>query len=79
MIQLCENEGVMNDDSARVGEVNYSQAVATASKIPEESEWSKCKRVPQQLADTLNGCLCGVVLDRCMKGVLKCKQASCET
>jgi hypothetical protein len=46
---------------------------------PDESGWSKRKRVPQQLADALNGCLCGLVLDGLLGGVLKCKQAGCET
>ncbi|KAF8240474.1 hypothetical protein L208DRAFT_1233138, partial [Tricholoma matsutake] len=29
--------------------------------------------------DTLNGCLCGSVLNSTMDGILNCKQASCET
>ncbi|KAF8218702.1 hypothetical protein L208DRAFT_1348342 [Tricholoma matsutake] len=40
---------------------------------------SKCKRVPHKLADALNGCLCGQVLDSSLNGVLECKQAGCET
>jgi hypothetical protein len=47
----------------------------------EESGWPKHKRVLQQLAmaDALNGCLCGLVLDSSLSGVIKCKQAGCET
>lgn len=45
----------------------------------EETGRSKRKRVPRQLADALNGCLCGSVLDGSMDGVLKCNQAGCET
>ena len=37
------------------------------------------KSVSQKLADALNGCLCGLILDDSMKEVLKCKQAGCET
>jgi hypothetical protein len=46
---------------------------------PDESGRSKRKRVPRQVADALNGCLCGLVLDVSVSGVLKCKQAGCET
>ena len=49
------------------------------SEIPEEFGWSKRKRVPRKLEDALNGCLCGLVLDRSSNGVLMCKQAGCET
>lgn len=49
------------------------------ARVPEESGQSKRKRVPQRLADVLNGCLCGLVLNSSLIGVLKCKQASCET
>ena len=48
-------------------------------EIPEESGRSKRKRVPRQLADALNGCLCGSVLNGSLSGVVKCKQAGCET
>jgi len=54
-------------------------ATDIGSEIAEESRRSKWKRVPQQLADALNGCLCGLVLDSSLSGVLKCKQAGCET
>ena len=49
-----------------MGEINYIQAAAAAAmeiEIPEELGWSKRKRVPRKLADALNGCLCGQVLD----------------
>ena len=57
---------------------NHLQA-ATEIEIPEESGRSKRKRVPRKLADALNGCLCGQVLDSSLNGVLECKQAGCET
>jgi hypothetical protein len=60
-------------------EGNHISATEIGSQIPEESGRSKRKRVPQQLADTLNGCLCGLVLGSSLSGVLKCKQAGCET
>ena len=72
----------MSNASQGVGEVNYMQAVvatATEIEIPEESGRSKHKRFPRKLADALNGCLCGLILDSSMKEVLKCKQAGCET
>ncbi|KAF8240146.1 hypothetical protein L208DRAFT_1385070, partial [Tricholoma matsutake] len=47
--------------------------------VPKESGWSKHKRILRQLGDTLNGCLCGSVLNSTMDGILNCKQASCET
>ena len=70
----------MNNASEGTGEINHIQAaVATEIEIPEESGRSKCKRVPRKLADALNGCLCGQVLDSSLNGVLECKQAGCET
>ena len=69
-----------NVASAGVGNVNYIQpAAATATKIPEESGQSKRKRVLRKPVDALDGCLCGLVLNRSMEGVLQCKQAGCET
>jgi len=55
-----------------------SAAAATATEI-EESGQSKRKRVPCRLADALNGCLRGVILNSSSNGVLECKQAGCET
>ncbi len=55
---------------------NPISATETSSEIPQESGRTKHKRVPRQLADALNGCLCGLVLDH---SFLKCKQAGCET
>ena len=49
------------------------------SEIPEESGWPKRKRIPRQLVDALNGCLCGVVLNNSSSGVLRCRQAGCKT
>ena len=51
----------------------------TRSEVAEEPGRSKRKRVARQVADVLNGCLCGSVLDGSMSSVLKCKQAGCET
>jgi len=79
------NENSVNTANTSMGvgttstnEVNHIP-MATKSENPEESGWSKHKRVPQQLADALNGCLCGLVLDGSSGGVLKCKQVGCET
>jgi len=60
-------------------EVNHIAATGIEAIIPEELGRSKCKRIPRQLADTLNGCLCGLVLNSSLNGILKCRQASCET
>jgi hypothetical protein len=43
--------------------VNHALGTEIGSEIPEESERPKRKRVSRQLADTLNGCLCGSVLN----------------
>jgi len=51
----------------------------TRSEIAEEPGRSKRKRVIRRVADALNGCLCGSVLDGSTRGVLQCKQAGCET
>ncbi|KAF8816843.1 hypothetical protein BYT27DRAFT_7076331, partial [Phlegmacium glaucopus] len=47
--------------------------------VAEELGRPKRKRVLRHIADALNGCLCGSVLDRSMSEILKCKHASCET
>jgi hypothetical protein len=55
--------------------------------VPETSKYAvdvpgrpKRQRAPrQQHVDALNGCLCGEVLQPLSNGVLKCKQAGCET
>ena len=73
-----ENECSMSTMSSNVA--NHTPAtVEISSEIPMELGWPKRKRVPCQLADTLNGCLCGSVLDGSLSGVIKCKQAGCET
>ena len=61
------------------GALNPVVATEIGAEIPEESGRSKRKRVPRRLADALNGCLCGLVLDGSLSGVLKCKPAGCET
>ena len=50
-----------------------------SSEVAEEPGRSKQKRVIRRVADALNGCLCGSVLNGSMRGVLRCKQAGCET
>ncbi len=40
---------------------------------------SQSEREWYNIADALNRCLCGSVLDGLMRGVLQCKQAGCET
>jgi hypothetical protein len=62
-------------------EVNHAPATEITSEIPVAVEVGrpKRKRVPRQLADALNGCLCGSVLDGSLSGVVKCRQAGCET
>ena len=65
--------------SLNAKDVPLAMAAEIRSEIPEEFGWSKCKRVPRKLEDALNGCLCGLVLDRSSNGVLMCKQAGCET
>jgi len=73
-----ENERSVSAMSSNVA--NHAPAtVEISSEIPAELGRPKRKRVPRQLADALNGCLCGSVLDGSLSGVVKCKQAGCET
>ena len=72
-----ENECSMSAMSSDV--VNHAPATKISSEIPMELGQPKHKRVLCQLADALNGCLCRLVLDGSLSGVIKCKQASCET
>jgi len=72
-------EGGCEKQTVNVDEVNHPSATGIRSETLEESGRSKRKRVPRQLADALNGCLCGLVLNRSSNGVLECKQAGCET
>ena len=65
--------------SSNLNVVNHALGAKIGSEIPEESGWPKRKRDPRQLVDVLNGCLCGSVLDSSLSGVVKCKQAGCET
>ena len=59
--------------------VNHAPATKTNSEIPTELGWPKRKRVLCQIADALNGCLCRLVLNGSLSGVIKCRQAGCET
>jgi hypothetical protein len=74
-----EKEGSVNATSLDSEVVNHALGTEIGFGIPEESGRSKRKRVPRQLADALNGCLCGSVLNSSLSGVVKCKQAGCET
>ena len=46
-------------------------------EVPARPKRRKAPR--QEGVDALNGCLCGEVLQPLSNGVLKCKQAGCET
>src|SRR6267378_3122293 len=79
-----EKEGSVNAKSLDAGTtssnvVNHALGTEICSEIPEESGRPKHKRVPRQLVDALNGCLCGSVLNSSLSGIVKCKQAGCET
>ena len=45
----------------------------------DEAGHPKWKRVPRQMPDALNGCLCGIVVVSQSNGVLECKKLGCET
>ena len=69
-----ENKCSMSAMSSDVA--NHAPAtIEISSEIPVELGQPKCKRVLHQLADALNGCLCRLVLDGSLSGVVKCKQA----
>ena len=68
-----------NAMTENVGETVNCILATEISEIPEDSGRSKRKRVPRHVADTLNGCLCGMVLNGSVRRVLQCKQAGCET
>jgi len=72
-------EGGCEKQTMNVNEVNHPLATGIHSETLEESGQSKRKRVLRQLADALNSCLCGLVLNHSSNGVLECKQAGCET
>jgi hypothetical protein len=79
-----EKGGSMNSINLEVGTmssnvVNHALGTEIGSEIPEELGQPKHKRVLQQLADALNRCLCKLVLNISLGGVVKCKQAGCET
>jgi len=73
-----ENERSVSAMSSDVAN-RVPATIEISSEIPVELGQPKHKRVPRQLADALNGCLCGSVLDGSLSGVVKCKQAGCET
>ena len=66
------------DAGSSVGPSTQATAVEITPAFVDSGR-SKRKRIPRQLADALNGCLCGLVLDCSMDGVLRCNQAGCET
>ena len=53
--------------------------LAVEERPSDEARHSKQKRVPRQMPDALNGCLCGIVVDSQSDGVLECKKLGCET
>ena len=59
--------------------VNHTPATKISSEIPAELGQPKHKMALCQIADTLNGCLCRSVLNSSLSGVIKCRQADCET
>jgi phosphopantothenoylcysteine synthetase/decarboxylase len=73
-LQYCNEQNDGMTDTAvekKDDEVNHIET--------QELGWSKRKRIPRRLANALNGCLCGLVLNGSSSGALKCKQAGCET
>ena len=56
---------------------------AIESEVAIEARWSKWKCIPRkQVLDTLNGCLCGEVVDPLelpSDAIIKCKEIGCET
>ena len=71
----------MNVTNLEVGAMSSNANVLGAEidfEVPEESGRPKRRMIPRQLADALNGCLCGSVLSSSLSGVVKCKQAGCE-
>lgn len=71
-------EGRDEHDGVSVVQTSPTQVAAEVrTNVVEEFGRAKRKRVPRQLV--LDGCLCGSVLDGSMDGVLRCKQAGCET
>ena len=52
--------------------------LAVEDRPSDETGYSKWKRIPRQMPDALNGCLCGIVVDSQSDGVLECKRLGCE-
>src|ERR1700678_1941286 len=46
---------------------------------PVASKTGRSERKCASKKQVLNGCLCGIIADSASDGVLKCKQAGCET
>ncbi|KAF8161442.1 hypothetical protein B0H34DRAFT_673382 [Crassisporium funariophilum] len=83
-LQVSDMQGRQDLDNGRADAVQSTaeplpKAAAVETQVVKELGQSKRKRVVRQLADALNGCLCGSVLDGSVDGVLKCNQAGCET
>jgi hypothetical protein len=72
-LQYCNGQ-IDGDASVEKQDDEVNRVLAT-----EELGRSKRKRIPRRLADALNGCLCGLVLNGSSSGALKCKQLGCET
>jgi hypothetical protein len=65
--------------SSNLNGVNHTPETRIGFEISKELGRPRGKRVLQKLADALNRCLCGLVLDSSLSGVIKCNQAGCET
>jgi len=75
-----------DDDVPNSPESDIRVIVAASTEndaIVEETGRSKRKRVPRKhILDTLNGCLCGEVVDSLKlpsNAIIKCKEIGCET
>ena len=65
-------------DNSSACNVGDAVIAANGHRPLDEAGCSKWKRVPRQMPDALNGCLCGMVVDSQSDGVLKCKKLGCE-
>ena len=72
--------GLTLDSDIGDSELGMDTVVTSNDTTVEVPGRPKCRKAPrQQDIDALNGCLCGEVLQPLLNGVLKCKQAGCET
>jgi len=72
--------GLTLDSDIGDSELGMDTVVTSNDTTVEVPGHPKCRKAPrQQDIDALNGCLCGEVLQPSSNGVLKCKQAGCDT